>query len=101
MEEPLTAHAQIWEYGRAFYPLLIAIGMIQVADGIFSWAYWELHRRFWKMMICSIEVRSDDETFKWVRKYMKEKGLMEETSVLKVQKKRPDLLNWREWVRMM
>ena len=40
--------------------------------------------------MCSVEINDKDPTFDWVRKYMKEEGMIQEEGFLKVTKKNPD-----------
>ena len=40
--------------------------------------------------MCSVEINDKDPTFDWVRKYMKEEGMIQEEGFLKVTKKHPD-----------
>ena len=40
--------------------------------------------------MCSVEITDKDPTFDWVRKYMKEEGMIKEEGFLKVTKKYPD-----------
>jgi len=58
--------------------MMMSFGMGGSLFGIVWWA-WDLAKeKFWRMFICSVEVRWDDETYKWVNKYMQAKGYIKE-----------------------
>lgn len=47
--------------------------------------------------MCSIEITDKDPTFGWVRKYVKDEGMIKEEGFLKVTKKPPED-ELEEWV---
>ena len=60
------------------YPFMLSLGIGSSIGGAMWWLYNWIYRKIMRMFICTVQIKHDDETFKWVQKYMKDKGLVKE-----------------------
>jgi len=79
------------------YPLALSLGFGTTIMLTLKFIVFELIRKFKDHFICSIEIRSDDTVFKWVRKFLHDKEYIKETSDLTVRVKPNDDMTWTEW----
>lgn len=64
------------QYFLAMYPFLVSLGMggsvIGVLYFLFDFIWGKIKAKFY----CSVRIKYDDDTFKWVNKYMQDAGLI-------------------------
>jgi len=80
----------------AAWPVMMSLGMgggiLGIVYSIFDYIFDQIKRR----MYCSIEIKYDDDTYRWVQKYMLETGKVAEKGTMKVQMKRNNNPWWHE-----
>ena len=62
--------------------MMLSLGIGGSIAGAFWWLYSLAYSKFMSRWICSIQIKYDDDTFKWVNKYMRDKGLIKEEGAL-------------------
>ena len=66
--------------------------------GLVWWGWEKGKEKFWERWISSVVIRYDDDVYKWVNKYMTEKGHIKSDGTLKVRVKPPGDEEWFHWI---
>ena len=57
---------------------MLSLGIGGSMGGVVWWLYGLIYAKLMKMWTCSIQIKYDDKTFKWVNKFMRDEGLIKE-----------------------
>ena len=77
-----TQDSKTIQYFLAMYPVFVSLGM---GGGLVGMIYFVLDYIIGKVqeqLYCSVQIKSDDDTFKWVNKYMQDANLITNDTVL-------------------
>jgi len=69
---------------------MVSFGMGSSLLATFWYIWYCIQDKFWRMVMCSVIIRYDDDTFKWVNKFMQDKGYIKQEGTLRVRVKRND-----------
>lgn len=92
----LDVNGKTMKYFLAMWPILMSLGMGGSIVGCIYGLYVYVWKKIMERWMCSLNLTDRDPTFQWVRKYMKDEGLIQEEGTLKVNKKRPEENYWTE-----
>lgn len=84
------------QYFLAMYPVLVSLGM---GGGVLGALYFLLDFIWGKIqarLYCSVRIKSGDDTFQWVNKYMQDTGLIADDTVLRAKIKQSSGPWWEE-----
>lgn len=76
IESELGMRQTTLKYFLTMLPVLMSMGIGGAAMGILAWIIDYIWRKIQKLLYCSMIIKYDDDTFKWVNKYMRDNGLM-------------------------
>jgi len=76
-------HSKAVKYFLQMYPLLLSFGFGGSIVGVFYAILNQIYLTIKNKLVCSIKIQDHDETFKWLSKYMKDKGFIREDAALK------------------
>jgi hypothetical protein len=76
--EPMGMNGSAFECFMAFYPLMMSFGFGGSLFGALWWAWDVAKEKVMRLFICSVEIRWDDDVFKWVNAYMVVKGYVKQ-----------------------
>jgi len=68
------------QYFLALYPLMMSMGISGGIMGAIYVVYGIIHQKITSKLYCQVSIKYDDDTFKWVNKYMKDKGHIRDDS---------------------
>ena len=94
LETPDNMHGKAVKYFLQMYPLLLSFGFGGSIVGIFYAILNTIYTYIKNKLVCSIKIQDHDETFKWLSKYMKDKGFIKEDAALKANIKEDDEPWW-------
>ena len=80
----------------AMYPVFVSLGMGGSVVGALYFIIDYIKFKIQERMYCSVEIKGDDDTFKWVNKYMQDKGLIVDDTVLLAKIKQNEGPWWEE-----
>lgn len=89
--------SQTLQYLMLAYPLVISLGLgggvLAMIYSVVNHVYYKIRSKLW----CSVEIKYDDDMFKWVNKFMQDEKLLNEQSTLKAGIKK-DKGEWWELI---
>jgi len=78
------------------WPVMVSFGFLGVILALISFLGDLLWQKIERMLYCTVMLKYDDDTFKWVNKYLSDKGHIKGDGTLKCRKKRVNLEWWEE-----
>ena len=94
--ENQSLNSKVVTYFMILYPMMLSLGIGGSIGGLFWWLYGLLHQKVMSSFVVSLQIKYDDDTFKWVNKYMRDKGLIKEEGALQVKVKKERGPWWEE-----
>ena len=80
----------------AMYPVFVSLGMGGSALGIVYFVLDFIRVKIMNKLYCSITIKYDDDTFKWVNKFMQETGAIADDTILRAKIKHSSGPWWEE-----
>lgn len=84
------------QYFMTLYPLLVSLGMGGSFLGVVYFLIDFIWGKIQARLYCSVVIKYDDDTFKWVNKYMQDTGLIADDTVLRAKIKQSSGPWWEE-----
>lgn len=84
------------QYFMAMYPVFVSLGMGGGVVGALYFIIDYITSKIRERLYCSVQIKSDDDTFKWVNKYMQDTGLITDDTVLSAKIKQNEGPWWEE-----
>jgi len=78
------------------YPFLVSLGMGGSVIGVLYFLCDFIWGKITAKLYCSVRIKYDDDTFKWVNKYMQDAGLIADDTVLRAKIKQSNGPWWEE-----
>ena len=73
---------------------MVSFGMGGSVLSVVWWVWDYVQDKFWRSIMCSVQIKYDDDTFKWVNKFMQDSGYIKQEGTLRVRVKRNDEPWW-------